>query len=65
MYDLENNFLHIYRSQGMSDLRLSGGNYDLMFINKSYTVKLDFCSDSKSNLDDPTRCPLIIVLDKC
>ena len=65
MDDIENYCFHISRSQGMPDFRASRGNYDTMLIESICTVKLAFYSNSKSNLDAPGWCHLILFSDKC
>ena len=65
MDDHENYCFHLSRSQRMSDLRASGGNYDTMLIERSFTVKSAFCRDLNSNSDAPGWCPLILFPYQC
>ena len=45
----------------MSGLRSSRDKYDKIFIEKSCTIRLDLCNNSRRNLDTPGLCPFIWV----
>ena len=51
--NIENCCFQIYRSQGISYLSSIGGNYDIIWVGSIFTIKSDFCSNLKSNLDTP------------